>query len=544
MTLKHCKYDILCLLTLLVSGIIYSYSVQHFVDLSFNDESNHLFSGLRGDYPPASWGIVYPYWYSLLSLSNMDPVELFYLNWRVLLIAVPTFFYGALRLQNVSILPSLLSAALLLFSFANIRGWPKNSHLSVVIILIGLMICSPIKRPWLRWIVMSEVFLMAAYVRPEFFSLCILSFIISLGLLLVDIFKSKRKMMPLLLTTGFTLTMAILLFQILGVPTEEGRLRMAFGQHFIINWNEWHQSHEYSFDQYDLILDKMFASPRAFYNIPLNNPDLFAKHLIENISRAPIVLAMDFRPYAFSAYNFAIGVGALTIFLIALAIARHVHHPSPKISLRHKIKSHLFFLSVTFMIALLNLASISIIFPRTHYVFIFGVFSALFLLVLLLAPSTSNLDRSKSTMALCILLLMYSFLAGAEEKEMPHLLPTVRFLQKLQSTTPLVLLENDGNYCDYLGSTCKWIHPSEKKAPLLVFLKQTNISVIVVSPWLIHEAHYGNDPDWQKFLMDPEINGFKKHPVAGKEASYLLIRDLEANENTPLNRTDRTAGSK
>ena len=70
------------LLIILLAGIKQVYGVQHYLDITFFDETEYLYKGVHLSKEQLNdWGPAYNVWYYILSFINKNPVELFYINY-------------------------------------------------------------------------------------------------------------------------------------------------------------------------------------------------------------------------------------------------------------------------------------------------------------------------------------------------------------------------------------------------------------------------------------------------------------------------------
>jgi hypothetical protein len=177
------------ILLMIGSGLALTHHLPWRYDVTFGDEMTYLASGLTYTFPPdpylAQWGSLYAAWLRLLQVFAPDTLDLFYLNWRLLIILTGALLFLYLFLRKSGFAVSLFCALCFQFSTLNVLLDPRISAFTLCLILAGL--CVVQARDWSvrnALLITALTALVCAYVRPEFY----ISMLIAGGLAVVSFF--------------------------------------------------------------------------------------------------------------------------------------------------------------------------------------------------------------------------------------------------------------------------------------------------------------------------------------------------------------------
>ena len=100
--------ELIALIVLLLSGIVYVYGIEHFLDILGNDESMYLYGGnsFPLNFPNSEYSPLYTLWYYFLNLLQPDTIRLYYLNYILMTVLPSLFIYIFLRINKAEMIIS------------------------------------------------------------------------------------------------------------------------------------------------------------------------------------------------------------------------------------------------------------------------------------------------------------------------------------------------------------------------------------------------------------------------------------------------------
>jgi hypothetical protein len=184
---------VISILLIIICGIKVTWNLDKYMDVLFWDESSYLKRGTQlFAYIPREWGPSYSLWYKFLSYFISDNLTLYYFNFKLTTILVAVSVFMLLLSCGVQRILAFMLSLFLLASFINLPVWPRISHFCIIIILNGLLITKFFHSSILKFIIISTVFLICAYARPELYLLFMVCFFTSIVLIFYK-FKDTTK---------------------------------------------------------------------------------------------------------------------------------------------------------------------------------------------------------------------------------------------------------------------------------------------------------------------------------------------------------------
>jgi len=531
--------DIILLILLLCIGIKYMHNVELFLDIHLKDETLYLNNGvhlLRLGLPNSQWAPFYSIWYYFLSLIQADTINIYFLNLKVLTIALPIILCILLRIRGVSRPITYSIGFFSLVSSGNILVNPKVSHFAILVIIGSLISFSVIKKESIRWYIIILGALLASYVRPELF----LAFILLSILVLYKIIKTHTLLKDIKVISFFVLSIIIIIMT-LGIPLADGgRSLGAFSQHFSLNWVRWNHSKLNPWTDAHEIVNKNFGNINSLYEAIFSKPELFFKHILSNTS----ILYQEFQNlinytvFTRDSYRFENTGFSILIFIIILSTI--VNFYRSKKSILGTAKSnfyknrYLFIISLIYIIPVI--ASALIIYPRQHYLLML-----FFLLVIIIIPLTSvpikKIKRNEILYTILIFVFgiplfyltpsckkIYTFSTNQNNLE------TIKYLRSLNINSEVNLLEENGGYNAYLGPNYSYIQEGTKTINFNDYLLKYNINMIVYSGILESNRKFKSDSTWNYFLNNYEKFGFMREVIPNSGNELFLKKDLKTKK--------------
>ena len=480
---------------------------------------------------PPAWAPLYGIWYFALAQLQPDPVALYYLNYRILALGTPILLYLLFRAYRLPRLFALLVAWFFLISVANLPLWPKPGSFALCLLLLLLIATRDLRTPTRSVLLLSVGTLLCAYVRPEYLLAAGLLF----GLYLILLWRQREQVVLRveLLQVLFALVVAFGLIRLFGLaPLDRANDRTfdAFAQHYALNWAAWNQSPIDPWTEYDVVLTNSFGSASSLSEAIRANPGAIARHVATNLSAYPVVLSQTIlqhfnpllpaqAPWAASASIWLLGTCA------SLGVLGGLIRQWGR--LRTQLYAQRLRLTIFGLLTVPAFSSALIIYPRTHYLLLQGVL-LVFTAGLLLSGSPGNERRSAlvCSVSAIVLVTLTPSLPTTWFATPPALYPhpnrsTVEFIRNLQITRRTTMLEDDGGYYVYLGDQFQRVGAEQKRTGMFSFLREREITLIVVSANLRQDKRYLDDPEWQALLADPGVAGFTSLAIPATDRQVL-----------------------
>lgn len=521
--------DAVLLLVLGVLGWVHTSGIQSFVDIGLYDESGYLHGGISirtAGIPGPQSAPLYALWYHVLSLFSSDTVALYYLNFKVVTVALALMFFLWLRVNDVPSAFAYCCSIGVLVAGANFSTWPKVSHFAVLVLLAGFIVGSTLNDDRRAAAVISISALLASYVRPEFS----LGFVLLVGILallsaraMVHAHSFKPGILP-----ASVLMAALVMVGCLGFPVGGNRSMVAFGQHYAINWVNWHNDQRNPWTNFDTIVRADFGEVSSPFAALLANPRAVGHHVLENIRHLPnAVNAMVSQSYPHSQPNntaLILGLGLLLFTGIVLTNRGAVARVSSRI--RQNGRRFRTVGALVLVTLLPVIVSILVIAPRLHYLVVLWVLLGGAGVVLLFRNADDSTELRFPVLAALLLIPLATMrpLSTFQRTVQQPVVKTVQLLRSLGITAEVHVLEAEGGYGIYVGRNYERVDEYSKKEPFDSFLAKRSINMIVVSGGLRKDTRFEKDPEWTAFVEDPSRRGFTTLEIPDVSDRYILVR--------------------
>jgi len=525
--------ELISLFVLLLSGIVYVYGIEHFLDILGNDESMYLYGGnsFPLNFPNSEYSPLYTLWYYFLNLLQPDTIRLYYLNYILMTVLPSLFIYIFLRINKAEMIISFFFSLIFLLSYSNFPTWPKVSHFALLSLLSGLIISSLLTDKKHKVLVFTICLLLTSFIRPEFFLSFIIVSIILAAMYSIEWFNhyNLRSVLPLIIAA----LVCLAFLYVFGLPAGSGeRSFQAFGQHYARNWVKWYNDPRDPYYNYIIILKEDFGNVNTITGAILKNPSAISRHVIENISNLPGEIKYMFLN------SYPIGYPGKLSLIAAIMVLIISFIPSLRFRVKFNYKIILnrvsenfrylrfFFLVVLIAITPLIMSSI-FIFPRRHYLLFPGVILILMLITIFFRNAFVFQKKHVyvKLIYVCILpLILVRPLSSLLNEPKPENLSAIRYLRSLEIKEPVNILETWGIYSIYESKNYNRIPDYNKDKLFNEYLKDWSINMIVVSDRLLIDTRFSTDPEWLYFINNPEEFGFVTIIIPDTKGIKLLVK--------------------
>jgi len=525
------------ILILLLAGMRIIRNFNEVVDISFDDEVKYmrygldLFHQIKND-----WGPTYNIWYKFLSFFEQRPIELYLLNYKLVIILLAISIFSFLYSYGISFAVSFWISFCLLISNTNVLTYPRISHV-VVCFFLGIMVLNKlfIRSGAKRYILICFALFIGAFARPEL----MLAFLIFVAYTGYQLWKQYKISEWLLFSLPF-LGIMLFIFLLFKLPanTYMGRDRLygVFCQHYTVKYIYTNKADYSIFIDWIAFSKQQFPGCNTFTDIVLHYPMVVLKGMIANVKIFMLVIFTAISDILFPKllyYKKSLEIASFLLVFPILALGLFSKNRRSAIWQQLKEKKELFFTLLVF--ALPGFASSMVFFPRPHYL--------LFLLIpviLLLAIFLDNIMPSKKIKLWVMMVLALLFVQrtpGIEKFSTPHIISGVcpnqsykTFIRELNKRTdqPHVIFSNihnlsmmtDKNFTDFGAEED---YTSDK--PFSQHIQEQKIDHILVTEFLLQDRRLKKDSSWLQLMANPEAFGFRKKMLFKDCPTYLLYKE-------------------
>ena len=281
--------DAACLAALALACAAQLAHLERVLDLAPWDEADYLRAGLgllSHGLPDPEWGPLYALWYFALSPLAADPVALYELSYRLLVVLPALALYACARRLGAPAGPALCGALLFAVSMAP-HVLPRPTLLALLLVLASLAAAARLRSSEAACATLGLALLLASWARPELFVAFLGVSAVLLVLLARRLLRPAGRARALLLGAAYG-ALALGLAALLGNPfgNTSNRRLFAFCQHFALGevqraalaLDPWGQCEE--------VMRRSFGEVHSVGEAARRNPDAFRAHL--KIDRAGV----------------------------------------------------------------------------------------------------------------------------------------------------------------------------------------------------------------------------------------------------------------
>jgi len=523
--------DAALLALILFYGCVYTLGLQDCIDIVLYDETSYLRRGVSlktVGFPNPQQAPFYAVWYYILSLAEPDRIDLFYSNVKLVTILPSLALFLFFRVNKVSRIASLLGSLVFLFSAANFPVWPKVCHFALFLLVSGLVVASCFRGRIMKVLAAAFTVLLVSYTRPEFF----LSFII-LGLLYAFmVFKSIHGKRGLPGASGHVVFVLACLSLIgyWGSPIGSGSRDMwAFAQHYSLRWVEWSNDSRNPWADWRDIIVNDFGDATTPIEAVKNNPPAVMKHVSSNLKDLQATFKSRFMNYYPRNYQLALVLNIALILVLVEKIFTVRGYPLNKITrrIRRDITQHSFMMALAAVILLPSLLSLSLIYPRDHYILIPGVICLAFTWLVLMRETSKTHRRFGNYLTVLTIIALSLTLHPMTEHircRQPDL-DAIKSLRTLELGGKITVLEAGGGYGVYVSENYTVIPHYNKISDFSIFLNKKNIGLILWSNKLGEDTRYKFDPEWEDFTKAPHQWDFTCMNISNVSKFRVCVRE-------------------
>jgi hypothetical protein len=499
------------------------------IDLGLADETYCLAMGLRlakDGMPSAEASPLYAVWYRLLAFMEPDPTRLYFLNWWILVTALPLALYALARRSGASLGSASVVAVAWMLSHC-MGVWPYVTYFSTLVLALTAIGVTYIGDKLAGAAAIALAVAVDAFVRPELW-IPTLVFAAPVAALLVRRAVRERRGPPLALAAVVALT-PVALRAALGTPTSGGRGIFALAQHYALNridagglrldpWNDWEPIFRGAFPHATTVGEAALENPSAFLWHIGHNAVVFPDRLLDMVSiDAYVPLVVKVAASWVLVAMVAVGV--------ACGLSGRMRRRLPPTLVR--------WAPLGLPVAMAGAAAVLLVHPRTHYLVPLSFFA---LAALAACAGTVRLPAPAQALAPALLAVLLVALP-THSPRLPGILAarvdaplrqenlrTVETLTRLGLHGHLVVLESEFSRALYASLDFDEILLYEKDAPFWSFVDARTIDVVVINQRLRDDTRFREDDELRAFLASPESHPeFVLVPVEGA-AVMLAVR--------------------
>lgn len=564
--------DLLGLAAIVVIAVKLLLWVDRAIDITIADEARYLFQGVHlGDlgFPSPQWAPLYSTWYYLIDflLPIQNNVDLYYLNFVLLTVAIPLMLYIYLRRVSVTPAIALPVSLFYLISVSSLSIRPYPTKFAVFSVLICLLAATWIPRRF-HYLLLMVTLLILSFIRPEY----ALAFVLSLAVGIVfSLYRLRQTGWSAWKSIGGQYLLigglAIILVMILGNPLAGGRNLTAFKQHVSLTYTLSSDPETNPWVNENVIAEQLFGDFDSIPQAVRNNPPAFLRHIWINMRTYPANMAtVVLRPYLPSRilapsieravfYIFLVSSLALLAFCVVLNRGYRSQvpdqiSPAPPVSRLPALHDPANASQIRLVATLLAFVTVPVVVsslllhPRYHYLQVQGLL--LTILAVIFVSNTFKLVRpdwqrtprravsGMLVVAFLSLLLIPNLARGWSFFDEPRVWArtdyknTVLAIDDLGITTPVRFLTYgvaaDYSFDVYLTpGLFRKVPPRLRKGDLDQFLTKQEINMVIWPDKIVEDLAFRDDEQYAGFLADPESFGFQQFAVPGTKGQVRVF---------------------
>lgn len=523
--------QLLIIVILVLIGIRYTLFASRYLDIKLSDESFYLNDGiniLRYNINPSE-GVLYSLYYYILSIFIKDKIDLFYFNYRLLTVLVPTLAYVLFVKLGSKKLPAFIVSLLILVSNVNTFMYPKIYCFNLCLIIFIMLMSLHIDNELNNIIFISLGMLTISYARPEY----ILAYILIMSLLLYkSIYEIIRQHTYRgIITLVLLLSLLITLHLTIGVPAlsdKYGRSIGAFGQHFSLYWVKWNNSSIEPYTNWENIIKSVFGPVKSISQAMVANPLMFLQHILSNLEQLPFVVINLIKsntnhilPQSYPWWLDLILLITIPFISISKLCKANLKHTLNKICINKNINL------LMLIILCPMIATAIIIYPYPGYILPLILVIGYMLSILIGLYADNKIGILRYLLVILVFIPVIKPLTCFSEPQVNK--NTLNVIKSLNLEKHVNLMEGDGGYSNYLGNNFKYIQIGVTREKYISFYKQlnySNVNMIVVSDSLRNNLSLNSDNEWLQFINNYKNYGFKRFDVFNSNRYILVKNDL------------------
>ena len=524
---------------LLVAGIRMTWNTEHCLDLFFFDETEYLYKGLRlASEQYNSWGPSYNVWYFLLSLIKSNPVELYYFNFKVIIILIPILLFFFLYAYEVSIHLSVLFALSYLMLNLHTANFTLVSHFCLICILIGFIAARFAEKNEHKLMALLTAAYICMYARQEF--LIIVAGLLLLWLICViqqrKVYASAWHLCFVIVVAGLYALFGFITFKGQGID----RSYFAFMQYFYANYILWSKK-IIPLDQFNSL--DLFKGSKTMFQCMTANPALFAKHVATNAMTYGISLYKYFEDFFLpkSIFHF-FGKGKHILFgLLLIAFAYQLVFKRSYRHLTGFIKERPLISVAIFLFFGWSFFSIFMIYPNRHYI-VLQFCWYLLILAFLLKNYWKFFDNKFIQGLLLVLLFVFIptgkkvsyYQQGMADRDKQPNLRAVQYLIRHDPHKPVKILSPEKGFYAYLPANFTELFPVDNDInpyhdnhsfDMQRFITEKGINVIYMSERMQDLTRISSGNAENDIALHPEKFGFIRIVLDKNLKTFLLVKN-------------------
>ena len=514
------RFDIFFLACIVIGAIKLTFGLENHLDIEMFDEVGYLVAGtslLTEGLPDPEYGPLYTIWYFLLSLIEPDAIKLYFFNYKVLTVLLPSFLYILLRSYGAATLTSFWASSFFLISYINLYITPKVSHFSFLILMVVLILANRTKTRLREFEVLAIGTFIVALARPEFFLSFVIFFTFAAFSLIRGAGGERRYGKEIVIFSVALLGTLSLLF-IFGIPVagDSNRRWIAFGSMFAYNYVNWTGSALDPWVNWHSIVRENFGDANTITGVIKANPLMFLKHVVYNL----FIYVKNLVSVLFAHYNIVIpsksrlftGIEALGLLtLIGGLIYRY--RAKVKDNLAENIPRHLFTIIIYLILMLPTVLAVFLILPKYQYLVAQSGLIVVGAVILTTRLSSDNTTLKGALLSALVVLVLvptvdskaWYYNTGGYSQEN---VKTIRYIRGLELEREVRVLTATGLYGAFIGKDFKTIPQYVKTVSFNRLLKERSINMVIVNDDMLNDLRYSEDPEWHAFIKVPEALGF------------------------------------
>lgn len=528
---------------LIVIFICHLKTVFHLSDITdvlLEDESRYIRAAMDLDFSGSyKDGFIYYIWYKFIHIFSYDLINLYVLNRAVLMGLNGYMIFLILLKARVNYLISIAVAVVFTISKINSDIWPFITQFALFVSLLTFYVSMYFKDIRKILLVWNLGFLLLLYIRPELTVAFALSLVCSIGILVYDFIKARRKYNTNQFTVNQLLIGVILgIFIIIGSPMSKGRSSMAFGQHFSLNYVASKELKISPWTHWKKIMTGVFSTKESMATAFKNNRRAFLKHTSINAEKFKAQWLFHLRPSSIKRGIFKKVykiIARLYIIIVVIALVKYLYgiFKKRKIDISdHKIRLSLFAALLFSPIVL----SVILIYPRDHYVIILVgvmlILSMSFVNALLIKVKFNNNIIAAALIIALIISVPYKvsgtiglFPGKIAEQSKKTNIKIIRGINALELKNTTILIFKNTALGTFLDKRYEVVKLPKNVDSLSGFIENSEVNVILITKLTIKHAQAENNSMLLEFIRNPPPF-LIKHNL--NEENYLLMKNQDA----------------